>query len=204
MLELSEKGIALQLGRKGGFGWAKSLAESGWKARIFDETLGADDFSRSDIIYHAKKCVGFVKNGDRETSFSEVLAGLPGNAPIIAHIDIEGEEWDLLASCSDNAFTRFEQFYMEFHGFYALDNLERKLELLNKILKTHIPVHLHMHNGSRLRCFRGFLISDLLEVTFARRDLGVFRKSDAIYPTNLDAPNIAYLPEIYVGEFDLI
>lgn len=201
MLKTNSCGTALSLGHKGQGLWEYELAEKGWKILQFEKNLKTPLKSHARIQVYSQSPAATEKD-NLHISIADILKMTQADTKLVARIDMEGEEWELLEAMAEaRQFAVFEQFCVEFHGVTQKCTLNRFEALLVKISKTHFIVHLHYHNYGPIIGFRDFLFSDLMEITFARRDLGEFKPSYESYPTPLDAPNVASLPEVFIGKF---
>ena len=97
----------------------------------------------------------------------------------------------------------FKVMVIEFHSLRHLWNKAffRIIEtVFNKILQTHICVHLHPNNfkgtkGSVITQF-GLEIPSLMEMTFLRKDVAEIKGYQTLFPHSLDCDNTgkAHLP----------
>jgi len=97
---------------------------------------------------------------------------------LIAQIDIEGSEYDMLSFCKEETLNALPQFSVEFHELLLeniwntkvesdiKDDMERKISCFEKVLKTHHVYHLHGNNHS----YNG-PIPNSLEITFVKKDV---------------------------------
>ena len=92
----------------------------------------------------------------------------------ILSMDIEGAEFEVLLGLSEENLRRFRIITVEFHqlGRLADANWLRDVYLptLRKIRKYFIPVHVHGNNHVPTVRLGRFVIPQLMEVTFLRRD----------------------------------
>ncbi len=123
----------------------------------------------------------------------------------ILKFDTEGAEWDALEATTSDDLARFEIIAGEFHGFHNLAHrgiYQRIRSVLEKIARTHVPVHLHANNATGIRLVQGVPVPPLLEITFLRRDAAVFGgHSNEPIPGPLDRPNMADRPDICLRPF---
>lgn len=110
----------------------------------------------------------------------------------ILKIDIEGAEWDCLDSMNITAMTHFEQICIEYHFYKRFDvkclHMESILKRLNQYFNI---VHVHANNAWPIRRDLKLPIPNLLEVTYARKDIckGVSNNTTK-YPTEDDIINV--------------
>jgi hypothetical protein len=98
----------------------------------------------------------------------------------------------------------FSQIVCEFHGLNELSNPlqhDRIRRTFSTIYETHQPVHIHANNYGMIFNVDNIPVPDVLEVTYANRNLYKFKPSDDVYPTPLDQPNNPETPDIFLGTF---
>lgn len=117
---------------------------------------------------------------------------------LMLQMDIEGGEYQVLSSISDDLLSRFRILVIEFHFLDHLWNpgfLFLVRPLFERLLKTHICVHLHPNNccGSLVR--GGLEIPRVMEFTFFRKDRVVMsRDASSGYPHPADYDNTSSPP----------
>ena len=94
-------------------------------------------------------------------------------ADLMLQMDIEGAEYQVLASVSDALLSRFRIIIIEFHHLDHLWNqgfLYLVAPIFKRLLRSHYCVHLHPNNccGSIVR--GGLEIPRIMEFTFLRKD----------------------------------
>ena len=117
---------------------------------------------------------------------------------LMLQMDIEGAEYQVLASVSDALLARFRILVIEFHRLDQLWNpgfLFLVAPLFRRLLKSHYCVHLHPNNccGSIVR--GGLEIPRVMEFTFLRKDrVSVPQPPPHGYPHELDVDNTSRPP----------
>ena len=160
---------------------------------MYDGSISRPKNLEPQFIFH-RKFVGATTHHNF-ISINEILNFDLKNfkSNLIAQIDIEGSEYELLNTLSDKDFQRFRIIVIEFHNvdkwiekkyFYKLVN-----PILEKISKTHLLVHSHENNfGGRLK-FRGQRIPRVIELTFHNRSRAKYFGGYRNIPHPLDANN---------------
>ncbi len=126
------------------------------------------------------------------------------NHNLILKCDIEGHEWETFSNMPVDVLDQFSQIAMEVHAFEYLDddyvarNVRSSIE---KLTDSHYMVHVHANNYSSWNINTGVPLPNVLEMTFARKDLGQFEPSGEIFPTDLDMPCDPKRPDYYLGSF---
>jgi hypothetical protein len=113
---------------------------------------------------------------------------------MLLKVDVEGAEWDALETASSELLSRFSQIVIELHGLTVTpteQNTCRMQQVLQKILITHQPVHVHGNCFGPALILPGLVLPWAVEVTFvSRRVYGPRLKAKSIcFPTILDASN---------------
>jgi len=123
---------------------------------------------------------------------------LPDDAELLLQMDIEGGEYPTLMNISDGLIGRFKIMVIEFHRLQNLWNrgfFEIAEAVFNKILQTHVCVHLHPNNfkgtnGSVYSLFE-VDIPKVMEFTFLRKDVAEITGYRTQFPHPLDYDNTA-------------
>lgn len=123
---------------------------------------------------------------------------------VIAKIDIEGDEWNLLQYTSEETLKKIRHMVLELHLNGDINNLINKaLPVLEKLYRLFRVVHIHGNNWSNVYEYKGLNIPDVMEVTFANINYYKMKPSHEIFPTNLDNPNNPNKIDIFLGTFTL-
>ena len=125
-------------------------------------------------------------------------------------MDIEGSEWEVLANTV--SLESFKQIVIEFHGLQQLINLDNFVKIasaLQKLHRTHAPIHLHANNYVPVAVIGNCLVPDVIEVTYLNRSKYKTALFEPLAGSELDSPNCTFLPEIALSfpvssRFDLI
>ena len=167
----------------------------------------ADDLDRAKIVYSigiAKEVSfdRFFADRDKLMTLDEMLKdnGHMENDHMILKIDVEGAEWDVLCSLPEDILMKFDQIVMELHGMLDLSLKDKIKYGLWAVNRTHQLVHVHGNNvGNVLVLDDDFILPDLIEVTYVRRDMYKFIPSKRAFPTELDVRSVPIFPEIPLG-----
>lgn len=92
---------------------------------------------------------------------------------MILKIDIEGGEWESLRNVPELTLNSFVQVLIEFHNLHDIYNpeiLDRYIEVLSALRRSHALVNVHANNWSPYSVIGGFPLPDTIEVTYVRRD----------------------------------
>lgn len=134
-----------------------------------------------------------------------VASSLPPNlgGDLILQMDIEGAEFDVLATARDETLARFRIAVIEFHGGHRLDRpsvRRRWLRCLTRLAGIFDVVHLHPNNCCGIANVDGFQVPRVMEVTLLRKDRTKARRPVAKLPNPLDQPNLTDRPDIVLPQ----
>jgi len=114
---------------------------------------------------------------------------------LILQMDIEGDEWPILADASSEILSRFRIIVLELHGLETLltDKVGLKIfeTVMRKLTSFFSVVHLHANNFGRELNYSGVIIPQVIEMTLIRRDRTELGQVvyDPQIPHPMDAPN---------------
>ena len=124
---------------------------------------------------------------------------------LILQMDIEGNEWPILADVSASTLSRFRILVLELHG---LDNLltnpigiEIFRCIFQKLNEQFSVVHLHANNCCGALNYQGIQIPRVLEITLLRKDryLVSGQVFESTVPNPLDVPNVPNRKELFLS-----
>jgi hypothetical protein len=171
----------------------KQMAESGHRCFMFDHTINALPDNHANFSFYKIGIRGSTPQDDT-LSLEQHLIRVPNAEPLILKIDVEGAEWDVFSSSGDNLLSRFEQIVGEFHWLHELGDLnfrEKFITSMKRLTNQFTLFHVHANNCRKLAVIDGFMVADVLELSFIRNDLVNRQPSTQIYPTSLDQANNA-------------
>lgn len=206
MIEPGRNGIAYSFGISHNAPWDMEMAKRGFRVYQYDGTIRRPPEKHPKLVFTKANISGQPNPGKDEKNLEQILRdhSHQNEKNIILQIDIEGAEWDFFEHLSDAQLLQFSQFIVEFHGLFDASQFERYLSVLEKICRTHAPVHFHLNNCGSYMVFPHFLATEAIEVSFLRRDQYIFQTSTETYPISLDAPCSVNLPDIPIGNFSRI
>ena len=183
-----------------------ALADRGIRSFMADFSVSKAPISNSLFDFEKLFIATFNEPGKftRLDDWIDDKKQLRGGGDLILQMDIEGNEWPILADVSYETLSRFRIIVMELHG---LDNLltnplgigifESVFTKLNGLFSV---VHLHANNCCHSLEYRGVKIPRVLEVTLIRKDR--YSVSGRLYepaiPNSLDSPNVPNKPELQI------
>lgn len=170
----------------------KDCADRGIKAFLADKSV--DGPAESHELFHfTRKFVGAVSDKDFITLDRWVSDSLSTtDTDLLLQIDIEGAEFEVFLSTSEELIQRFRIIVAEFHWLTQLWSrpyFDLARRAFDKVLKNHTCVHIRPNNccGSVTRS--GIEIPSVMEFTFLRNDR-IGRTADRTdFPHRLDHPD---------------
>jgi hypothetical protein len=174
--EIATASGAVSVGVGPDVSWDADIAARGVPVAMFDPTVRRPPQRVPGAAFHR---VGLAATSDARGTYRPLgdLLRLTGFAPdgqLLLKIDAEGAEWAALASLRPGELTGYRQIVAELHELSRLADPEAAgpvLAALRGLARTHLPVHIHANNYSRLVRFDRYWFPDTVEVSFLRRDL---------------------------------
>lgn len=187
-----------------GVGWddsweAHALQLGAKKCLQFDHTVRRPP-RRLPRTKHVRLAIA-ESNSSCSTDLASILArdDLRPDDPLVTKMDIEGSEWDVLASAPDEFYRRCRQLVVELHEFRRLVEpgwAATATDALSRVREHMVPIHVHANNAVNLARLGNLAIPDAIEVTFVGRDsIAGSRRTDRIH-SHLDRPSDARIPEV--------
>lgn len=177
----------------------KDCAERGMKVFLADGSVDEAKYHHELFVF-MKKYIGMVTDNHSMTIDDWVKSSMPDSqGDLLLQMDIEGSEYEVLLTLSDDLLKRFRIILIEFH---SLEELRSKAffkiasQVFEKLLQTHTCVHNHPNNCSGLIKYKGFKIPKVLEFTFLRNDRIVSPSFAKIFPHPLDTDNTDDKPSL--------
>jgi hypothetical protein len=174
--ELSGVSGAISLGVGPDVSWDADLGRRGIRVAMFDPNVRRLPGRVANGSFHRIGVSGTDDSTARFRPLPELvaIAGLSEEHDLLLKMDVEGAEWSVLATLPDRGLSDYQQVVAELHHLGQLAdrvNGERMLTGLRALTRTHVPVHVHANNYSRLWRFDDHWFPDAVEVSFVRRDM---------------------------------
>jgi len=182
-----------------------ALAERGVRSFMADYSVDSSpvdndlfDFEKLFLATH-NQAGKFIRLDDWITSKKQAKGDL------VLQMDIEGNEWPILADISAETLARFRIIVMELHGMDNLLTNPLGIEIFNGVLRKlndqFTVVHLHANNCCGALSYKGIEIPRVLEVTLIRNDR--YQTSNQVFeskiPNPLDVPNVPGRKELVLS-----
>ena len=183
-----------------------ALAERGVRSFMADYSVDSSpldndlfDFEKLFLATH-NQAGKFIRLDDWIASKKQA------NGDLVLQMDIEGNEWPILADLSAETLSRFRIIVLELHG---MDNLltnplgiETFTSVFRKLNDQFSVVHLHANNCCGALRYQGIDIPRVLEVTLIRNDR--YQTSNKVFestiPNPLDVPNVPRRKELSLSK----
>jgi hypothetical protein len=181
--------------------WDIALAARGIRVLQFDHSVAGAPNAHPLCTFHRKKIVARPSESADETTLDAAAGALTGEA--ILKMDIEGDEYDVLAATSRQTLLKFRQIICEFHGLALIGQRRRRRTVFNvfrRLAPTHAIIHVHANNGGGAATIGGIAVPDVVEFSFVRRSDYRLRESGETFPTDLDRRNNPHAPELTVSQ----
>ena len=173
-------------------GFEKDCADLGIKVYLADKSIDrpADEH---ELFHFTKKFVGAISDNGFMTLENWVDSSMPDTkSDLLLQIDIEGFEYEVFLSTSEDILQRFRIIVAEFH---QLDQLWSRpffnfaSRAFDKVLQAHTCVHIHPNNCCGHLKINGIDIPRVMEFTFLRKDRIENTSYQRNFPSSLDYDN---------------
>ncbi|MEP0314856.1 hypothetical protein [Hyphomonas sp.] len=192
---------AISVGIGDEISWDESMAKLGLKLVQVDHTVPAPLLPSAEVNFFRQRLVADAP-ADGETTIETLLSELGQHDSLVLKIDIEGDEWGILAHLPRSLFTEFKQIVIEFHDLHKFSDpnwREIAVAAIENLSESHQCVHVHGNNFRPLVVIGGVSFPQVFEATFVIRESYKFKKSSEIFPILLDRPNNASKSDYYLG-----
>ena len=201
-------GIAYSFGINDDVSWDEDMAKRGYDVYMYDHTIETLPYERSE--FHFYRCG--IMSIPSVSPHMETLENLLHNNchmnvnNMILKMDVEGVEWEVLASIDENILARFDQIVLEYHGLLTADGEMEKLiySALSKINSTHKLIHLHGNNMGIYMRLNDKVIPNDIEATYVRKGFPriIWSNSEVNLPLDIDEPNDLCRPDLILGKWN--
>ncbi len=173
-------------------GFEKACADAGMKVFLADKSVDGPSVI-DEKFYFTKKFIGATSSDSFMTMDDWVnTSSLSPTSDLLLQMDIEGFEYETFLSMSNMLMQRFRILVVEFHHLNYLWSrpfFRQVLPAFEKILQTHVCVHIHPNNCSSSFIKHGINIPNVMEFTFLRKDRVLNTSFVDIFPHPLDSKN---------------
>jgi hypothetical protein len=171
----------------------KDCAERGMKVFLADKSVEGPATDHQ-LFHFSKKFIGAIQNDDFMTLENWVASSITDEfSDLLLQIDIEGYEYEVFLSSPERLMKRFRVIIAEFHRIDQLWNksfFRFASSTFEKILQTHTCVHIHPNNAGISVQKDGFVLPQVMEFTFLRKDhIEEESTYQTVFPHPLDRDN---------------
>lgn len=198
---------AFSFGIEANASWDVDVASRGATVYQFDHTVDAPITDNPQLIFARKKITTeFFANAESETlsSLLEQYDKHNTRPNIMLKMDIENNEWDVVDTTPPELLARLTQIVAEFHYFQSLSEPHWRhlyARVLKKLSDYFAVVHIHANNFAGFANVANVMVPNMLEITFANRNVYSFVETNELFPGPLDSPNDPNQPDMYLGTF---
>jgi hypothetical protein len=200
--DFSSIDAALSLGIGPDISWDHALADRGLPVWQYDHTISVLPSEHPLCRFEPKRIVN-QSASSQDLPLTVLLQQFAGKQ-LILKMDIEGDEWDVLAGLSPGLLATCRQIVVEFHDFISIENQawrDQARRALALLARDFGVVHVHGNNLSKHIVFDDLVLPDSLEVTFANRSFYKLGATDETFPGRMDKRNNPYFPDFNLGHF---
>lgn len=138
----------------------------------------------------------------------DAIERLESSASVILKMDIEGDEWDSLATCNRLVLERCTQIVVEFHNLQSLPlrpDFDSLMDQFSQQMANFAVVNVHGNNWDSFHIIHGVPVPNVIEVTYLRRDwLESLESSFNNRGRNLNLANNPTRPDLILESFKRI
>lgn len=180
-------------------------ASYGIKSYMADASVSVSPVEGDDFSF-VKKFIGTRTEGEYLTLEDWMVSSLSGDErDLILQMDIEGGEYDVLITVSEDALKKFSVIVLEFHSLEKIfigHVLKMISSIFDKLYKDFSICHVHPNNCCGVVDRKGVSVPRTIEVTFIRNDCidAVSRNEAVSLPHDLDRKNVPQNHEIVMPE----
>ncbi len=201
-----ESGIAYSFGISNDVQWDACMADRNYQIFMYDHTIENIPYRRKEFHFFKK---GIADNENQSGNLNPLeyyldYNGHQNNKDMVLKMDVEGAEYGFVRMVKEETLRQFDQIIMEIHGINDRNRKDDVLELLKKIMETHVPIHIHSNNYGDVIYIDDVAFPDTIEVAFVNKQkYEYYEDDDLIFPRELDAPNWSSSPEIVLGKWNI-
>lgn len=199
--------IAYSLGINTDVTWDRHMAAGGYQVYQYDHTIKR--LPEEHPNFHWEK-IG-IADGEETKELKKLDTLMEKNGHIdteglVLKADIEGFEWGMLDALPIERIEQFDQIVIELHDFVdSTDDCQKRIiRVLEKLNQTHQAVHIHANNYVIVEYCGDLVVPKVLEMTFVRKGLFATKKTEKMFPTNIDRKNNPDIQDIILGGWNIV
>lgn len=171
----------------------KDMARQERTVYMFDHTIKEVPENHRLFKYYKKGICAAGNSNEELSTLEEHIFNVGGmRNKSILKMDVEGHEWGVFATTPDEVLAHFDQIVVELHW---LDNLRDSVfrqtvgSALRNINTQFTLFHVHANNCREMSIVNGFIVADVIEVSYVRTNLVQRSPSRTVYPTSMNKAN---------------
>lgn len=195
--DLTDLGGCVSPGVSNESGFDLAIAELGIDVHMADATVSGPAVPHKRFKFDRRHLDTY--KSDTTITLDEYCRPIAPGHDLILQMDIEGAEYRVLHSASDDLMARFRIMIVEFHSLAHLFSpfgLREIGSTFRKLLRTHNVVHIHPNNYGTTVAHGTIEIPPFMEFTFYRRDRSPLHSQSMTYPHPLDYRNVPDKPDV--------
>ena len=198
--DLSRRGTVLSFGVGGTVEFERDLADRGHPTvHLFDHTVPGLPQRHKSFRFHKQGiCAAGQSIPDTQSLEAHIHDWVPDTQGMLLKIDVEGHEWGVFANSPPDLLDCFDQIIVEVHWLSQLSTpgfAAQCIVALSNLAANFTLFHVHGNNHCPLSLANGFVIPDVLELSYVRTSLVSARTSATLYPTEFDNANERSRPD---------
>jgi hypothetical protein len=178
-------------------GFDREIAERGINVYLADASVSGPSISHER--FHFLQKFFDTYSSESTITIDDYCSAIGGDGDLILQMDIEGAEYRVLTSASDNLLHRFRIMVVEFHDMghlFSRAGFREMSSVFKRLRRTHEVVHIHPNNVATSLKIGSLEIPQLLEFTFYRKDRDSLEQRTAQFPHPLDCDNVPGNPSL--------
>ena len=197
--EFSKNDVAYSIGICDDTSWDEDISKRDIDVFMYDHTIAPLKVGGRLHFFKTGVCGTNTKQKDLLTLEEMLIKDNNISKDIILKIDVEGAEWDVFSTISEDVLKKFSQIAIELHWICnRIKNKEQYNQMiiaLDNLNKTHQVIHVHGNNYSRCELIGGVPVCQALEVTYIRKGKYEFLNQKSEEAHRLDLPCYPKLPD---------
>jgi len=169
------------------------MAVKGHRLFLYDHTIPSCPTENPSFNFHRVGICGDNNPGPDLLTLEQHIANIANPSErLFLKIDVEGAEWDVFSTISRDTLARFDQIVIELHWFSHLNDplfAGKLIKSLEKINEQFTLYHVHGNNCAPITKVNGFVVADVIEVSYVRTSLVTRSASKTVYPSPLNKGN---------------